>query len=226
MASIRKGVRGKPGGRTGFTLIELMTAMVILSVGLFAVIHLQVVTVRGNAYAKERNEAMRIAMGAAEELRTKALAWVDEQGIIEDDPALVRTLTGLMVADTPEVGVQMEDNANAMFALTSYIGETIAAGDDALTSQTINPLGLGPLNPAATGLSSTGAIYRIHYVAHRVRQESVDLPSDQLIRVTVFVSWDNKDHGDQSFDWDLWRENYWDRHMVAVTFYLSKIRNW
>ena len=45
------------GGGRGFTLIELMVAMVVLTLGLFSIIHLQVVTVRGHAYARERNEA-------------------------------------------------------------------------------------------------------------------------------------------------------------------------
>ncbi|MBW2700245.1 MAG: prepilin-type N-terminal cleavage/methylation domain-containing protein, partial [Deltaproteobacteria bacterium] len=47
--------------RAGFSLIEVMVAMVILTLGLFAVINLQVIAVRGNTFARARTDAQKIA---------------------------------------------------------------------------------------------------------------------------------------------------------------------
>ena len=69
----------------GFTLIELMVALVLLSIGLFSVIQLQVVTVRGGAFARERSEAQALANAVAEEMRARALNWVDNQVLADFD---------------------------------------------------------------------------------------------------------------------------------------------
>ena len=49
-----------------------------------------------------------------------------------------------------------------------------------------------------------------------------------LVRMTVIVSWDSKDHGDQDYDWGAWDNecNFWRRHMVNTTFFLSRSRHW
>ena len=69
--------RRRRSGRSGYTLIELMVALVVLSLGLFSILQLQVYTVRGHAYAREKLEALRIAQGVAEELRTRSLECSD-----------------------------------------------------------------------------------------------------------------------------------------------------
>ncbi len=214
----------RSAGRAGFTLIEVMIAMVIMSVGLFAVIHLQVVTVRGTAYAKERNEAMRIATGVANELRTRALVWQDMRGTSADPEIGVLTAaTGLTLVDAPAEGTCLND-ADSMFSVKSYLGRIVAPEDAFLSSTPVNVLGRGPSN--AAGFLSTGAIYRVHYTAYQVAiGNQMALQISRMVLVQVFVSWDNKDHGLQDQPWNDLENNYWDRHIVAVSFFLYKVRN-
>jgi hypothetical protein len=52
-------------------------------------------------------------------------------------------------------------------------------------------------------------------------------PQNTVIRVTVVVSWDNKDHGGGT-NWAVWTgvNNFWRRHMVTETFYLYRTRTY
>ncbi len=204
---------------SGFTLIELMAAMTILSLGLFSVIHLQVVTIRGNAYARERTEAFLLANGVIEEIRTRALAWIDEQSL--QNKPFNEIFPKVPLLEYPVDGVITQENLQA---LQEYRGLTIAESEDPVTARPINIHGFNPVD--FPGLEGSRAIYRVHYVAHQVPLMSGERPNDDLIRMTVFVSWNNKDHGLQSFDWGASWDNFWDRHMVVITCFLSRARYW
>jgi len=52
----------------GFTLIEVLIAMVILAVGILALIAMHVASIQGNATAKEMTEASALATDKLEEL--------------------------------------------------------------------------------------------------------------------------------------------------------------
>jgi prepilin-type N-terminal cleavage/methylation domain-containing protein len=234
---------------TGFTLIEVMMAMVILSVGLFSVVQLQVISVRGGAYARERIEAMEIATGVMEEMRTQNLEWVENMKLKTFAPTttvyppalfpmapIPAACTPLPIAGLQSVQTYLHDPATG----NRNIIATSAAPGDALL---INVHGQ---TAAAAGLSGERAIYRVHYISHFVPSSTQDIPTDaccgasppcdfprscpQLIRVTVIVSWDNKDVGVQDYDWANWwdngGDNFWDRHMVTVTFYMFRRRTW
>ena len=54
----------------GFSLIELLVALVIFSVGLLAVAGLQTVSKQSNYEALQRTTAAQIAYGLLEEMRT------------------------------------------------------------------------------------------------------------------------------------------------------------
>jgi prepilin-type N-terminal cleavage/methylation domain-containing protein len=204
----------------GFTLIELMIAMVILSLGLFSVIHMEVVTVRGNAYARERTEAYQIATGVVEELRAQALEWVDVR--VGADPTFADVFPNIVVTQTADDGaLTLADNVKA---LREYRGIDIATDDGGETAMPINIHAYNTQDFA--GIKSSRAIYRIHYLAVNVPLLAGDLPSPDLVRVSIFVSWDNKDHGLQDIDWNNFWDNFWDRHMVVVTCYLTRTRNW
>ena len=213
------GCRSKDGD-PGFTLIELMVAMVIMSLGLLTVVHLQVVTVRGHAYARERTEATQIAQGVAEEMRKQAEGWLSRRNgtkvSINDDDVL----PNLVVIPPIPAGNQI--NFSDLRSVTKYTGQDIAADSDFVSAWRINTMGYSPDSGAAPPLLCAGAIYRVHYVAHRIDLPP-PAPQNSVIRVTVIVSWDNKDHG-QGTNWTNWAgvNNFWQRHMVTETFYLYR----
>lgn len=61
--------------RIGFTLIEVMVAVVVLILGVLAAFSMQIVAVRSNAAAKESTDAASIAEHFIERLRQDATAW-------------------------------------------------------------------------------------------------------------------------------------------------------
>jgi prepilin-type N-terminal cleavage/methylation domain-containing protein len=232
----RESGKGRTGGSPGFTLIELMVAMTVLSIGLFAIIHMQIVTVRGHSYARERTQAYEIAMGVAEELRTWGHGWVElpdgsgdnfESTFTSSNANLDNNLIQPTLAALPTAGDPLA--FTTLNSLESYRGYKVAADETLKTARLVNVFGMGPkvdlVSP--TQLESCAAIYRVHYVAHPVRLEPGGGGSPDLVRVTVVVSWDNKDHGDRSYDWTKWGDDaatFFNRNMVAVTFYLTRHR--
>jgi prepilin-type N-terminal cleavage/methylation domain-containing protein len=227
-------MKKKNYGKGGFTLIELMVAMTVLSVGLFAIIHMQIVTVRGHSYARERTQAYEIAMGVAEELRTWGHGWVElpngsgydfEETFTATNPNLSINLINSTLAALPSEGGQIP--YASLNSTESYRGFKVSADDTLVTARLINVFGKGPAVDGvnAAELESGAALYRVHYVAHPVRLQPGGAGNPDLVRVSVFVSWDNKDHGDRSYDWSQWgadANTYFNRNMVAVTFYLSR----
>ena len=67
---------GAVGGRTGgFTLIEVMMALAIMTVGAVGLLSLQTATVRGNADARQLTVATQVNQLWVERLRRDALRW-------------------------------------------------------------------------------------------------------------------------------------------------------
>jgi type IV pilus assembly protein PilV len=58
----------------GFTLIEVMIALVILATGLLALMGLQIVAIKSNAFSNEMSQASILAQTRLEEIRNKPYA--------------------------------------------------------------------------------------------------------------------------------------------------------
>jgi len=207
--------RGARRGRAGFTLIEVMIAMTVLSLGLFAVIQLQVVSVRGNAYARERTEAYEIALGVAEEMRIQSLRWRPGSNFATVFYAAPYIPVANLPPPPPPPPAGSDIPAGQMAAFPVYSNQIIGA---ALASN-INLFGT---------VGGQRAVYRVHYAMHQVSPAPGQPADPRLVRVTVFVSWDNKDHGLQTGAWDPSVDpaadpTFWNRHMNAITFYLAQV---
>lgn len=206
---------------TGFTLVELMVALVVLTAGLFAIIHMQVVTIRGHSYAREREEAYQIAQGIAENLRTRSLEWLDVRHGM--DKTFADVFPEITLINPPPLAGSNIDMVN-LRSLQEYAGIAISADG---TPQGASPINVFARNPTDNpGLPGARGAYRVHYIAYAVPYQEGQPPDNTLIRVTIFVSWESKDHG-ADVDWSNWWNggaNYWDRHIVSVTTYLKQHR--
>ncbi len=218
-------------GRAGFSLVELMMAMVITSLGLFAVAQMCVVSVRGNGYAREWMEAYDIAQSAMEEVKTRASQWMKftgEVGPNYNQTVLENMIPVASIVNMPPAGTDL--NWNDFRSLLLLHGKAAATGTAVTDSNTINIYGDN------VGKRRT---YRVHYLAHWFPVNACPsinpaIPCDQgnsgsnLLRLTVFVSWDNKDHGDQRSPWDniAAETDYWKRHTVSVTTFLGADYSW
>lgn len=78
----------RAGGRqSGFTLIELMLAMVILSVGVLGIVKLQMQTSTGNLVSRNQTAAVNLARSKMEELRRVKEYYINTQGGATQYPA-------------------------------------------------------------------------------------------------------------------------------------------
>jgi type IV pilus assembly protein PilV len=73
----RKKVRKKISGRSGFTLIEVMIAILILTVGMLAMALLQVTAIRGGSFANQMTQASIFGQDKIEELKNKSYTDTD-----------------------------------------------------------------------------------------------------------------------------------------------------
>lgn len=72
----------KRGENEGFTLVEVLIAIVVLSVALLALAGLQIVSIRSNSFGNHMTEAVTLAKDVMEEM--KDTQWEQIQGSIDD----------------------------------------------------------------------------------------------------------------------------------------------
>lgn len=110
-ASVAGSARGHcASSAAGFTLLEVLLALVLVTIGAVAVTQLQAVTISNNALTVQRHEAMRLAESLAARLQTDAYGWTDiqtglntgllTQARIESND---RTVFHAFPSETPEV---------------------------------------------------------------------------------------------------------------------------
>lgn len=216
MTSNRKR-QGRNRGQAGFTLVELMISMVIISVGLFAIIHLQVVTVRGHRYAWELSEATWLAVGISEDLRIRSTQWVKLSNGYEKllGDALGPNSPYLISSPNPSSGDRfVVDNLRSVSA---YKNVELSSGPMLQNSELINVWGQQ---------GQPGGIYRAHYVAFFPYLKPTDaFPNNRVVQTYLDITWDSKDHG-ESYDWVKWSEpgTYFKRHFFRIPLNLRRTR--
>ena len=224
---------GGTASNSGFTLIELMMAMIILAVGLTAVVQMSVVTVRGHTYSREWMEAYDIAQSVLEDLKVKLRPWMNQGG------CNVTSLSGLLPGGAGEVMAKITDEPsgdipfNNLGSWPELHGRSIAGDAEFGSSFLTNMFGYTS-STASNSFQSARTIYRVHFVAHRIAPEGTDVctaggnANAQMVRITVFVSWKNKDHGAQEGTWLSFtdQDDFWNRHMIAVTSIEAPQFNW
>lgn len=76
---------------SGFTLIEVMIALVILATGLLALMTMQIVSIRANAFSSEMTYASMLAQSRFEQIRNMAYDSITAGTVNDTVPASVAT---------------------------------------------------------------------------------------------------------------------------------------
>jgi type IV pilus assembly protein PilV len=115
----------KKGQSKGFTLLEVLIAIVVLSVALLALAGLQIISIRGNSFGNHMTEAITLAKDLMEEM--KNTDWENIQGN-SDDPVGASGITYHRVCTVTEldniktVAVKVSwDNGNHQATLVTKI---------------------------------------------------------------------------------------------------------
>ena len=106
-------MRSKPTVKSeeGFTLIEIMIALVVLSIGLIALAGLQMSAMRGNTLSKRMTTAVSIANARIEQIKNMPYANIQSESstqITESNMTFTRQVTvsnDIPVANTKTVNV-------------------------------------------------------------------------------------------------------------------------
>jgi hypothetical protein len=190
---------------------------VVLAVGLFAVIQLQLVSIRSASYAREVDQASQLAMGIMDDLQVKALQSVNIQtGAFQG--------TNIQFLDSTVFGstiVPISNLTNQDMPISNLQPLLYYEGNSINVSNPINVMGVAQ-GPAGT--SGGGAIYRVNYVAYWPPNQ-FGTAATNIMWFTVFVSWDSKDYGDPNHIYDSADPAlFFKRHMIKMPFYLFQTR--
>ncbi len=94
--------------QSGFTLIEVMIALVILAVGLLALMTMQIVSIRANAFSSEMTYAAMLAQSRLEQIRNMTYDSIST-GTVTDTVSASDTTKGTAY----DVETKVEDNTPA-----------------------------------------------------------------------------------------------------------------
>ena len=133
----------------GFTLIEILVALVILSVGLLGVASLQVQCLRNNQSAYLRSQATLLAYDMADRMRTNSASAIagsyndfDTKGTVPSDPDCTSSNTGCSAAaqsdtDKFEWARRVNGSADTIILLPDAQGKIVRGAGNLFTIEVL-----------------------------------------------------------------------------------------
>ena len=115
-------------GQKGFTLLEVMISIIILSVALLALAGLQIISIRGNSFGGTMTEAITLAKDKIEDLKRDDWSNVATGYDMPAPPGrginYARNWVVQMVGQTKEVAVTVSwDNGNHQISLATTLAD-------------------------------------------------------------------------------------------------------
>ena len=124
----------------GFTLLEVLVAIVIVSIGLLAVAGMQTTAITANASARDATIAIQFAEEMADRIRLNAGDTPETYHGLDTNGGTATTCTGLTAQNDPALGdcIQWRSRLqNASLGLSGARG-TVTVTDDSPISKTAN----------------------------------------------------------------------------------------
>jgi type IV pilus assembly protein PilV len=113
----------------GFTLLEVMIALVVLSIGLLGLASLQIMAIKGNSFGQQMTVASTLAQNQLEQLRRTSGALADGNDTVTDQNGITYTRTWTVTPNTPQQG------ATTVLITISWTGPT---GEGSEAARSIN----------------------------------------------------------------------------------------
>ena len=118
--------------RQGFTLVEVLVSLGVMTIGAMALIGMQQQTTRANARARDMTMAMQIAQNVIERLKLESLAWNNVTGTAANDLQNSDLLRG--VSNTGAFSTLPERVSTNLGVTRSLANAFNIFGEDVLTS--------------------------------------------------------------------------------------------
>ena len=111
----------------GFTLLEVMVALVIFTIGLLGLAGMQIMAIKGNSFGQQMTVASTIAQNQLEAMRESAGSLSDGNDTVTDQNGITYTRTWTVTADSPDT------NMDTVLITVSWTGPT-GSGSEATRS--------------------------------------------------------------------------------------------
>ena len=96
---------GKVKNIKGFTLLEVMIAMVILAIGLLGLATMQIMAIKGNSFGQQMTVASTFAQNQLEQMRRSTGTLTDGSDIVTDQNGITYTRTWDVTLGQPQAGL-------------------------------------------------------------------------------------------------------------------------
>jgi type IV pilus assembly protein PilV len=117
----------------GFTLLEVMIALVIFAIGLLGLAGLQVMAIKGNSFGQQMTVASTLAQNQLEALRESAGSLSDGNDTVTDQNGITYTRNWVVAANQPQANMDTVD------ITVSWTGPT-GSGTEAIRTITIRTI--------------------------------------------------------------------------------------
>jgi type IV pilus assembly protein PilV len=117
----------------GFTLLEVMIALVILAIGLLGLAGLQIIAIKGNSFGQQMTVASTLAQNQLEELRENAGSLSDGNDTVTDQNGITYTRNWVVATNQPQA------NMDTVNITVSWTGPT-GSGSEAMRSISIRTI--------------------------------------------------------------------------------------
>jgi type IV pilus assembly protein PilV len=111
----------------GFTLLEVMIAMVILAIGLLGLASMHIMAIKGNSFGQQMTVASTIAQNQLEQLRRATGALANGNDAVTDQNGITYTRTWTVTPNSPQQG------ATTVVITINWTGPTGQGGEAART---------------------------------------------------------------------------------------------
>jgi type IV pilus assembly protein PilV len=160
--AISRTVRGRRALARGFSLVEVMVALVVICVGLLGMAKMQALALSGTNIARQRSMAAFLAAGLASTMNSNRIYWASAAAVAASPPGAPITISSATGTITPATLAGVANNAcfgaaSANPACPENVGtpgQTLAGFDLTRWSATVSPL----LPNAVTTITCQGAV--------------------------------------------------------------------
>jgi type IV pilus assembly protein PilV len=108
----------------GFTLLEVMIALVVLAIGLLGLASLQIMAIKGNSYGQQMTVASTLAQSQLEQLRRTTLVAGNFGDTVTAQNGITYSRNWIVTANDPQQGM---NTVTITISWTGPMGEGTAA---------------------------------------------------------------------------------------------------
>ncbi|NOZ86656.1 MAG: type II secretion system protein [Deltaproteobacteria bacterium] len=217
-------LRSRKKQADGFTMVECIAALAVLGISLAAVFQTIYISARSNRFAREISAASYLANAFLEDVRRRATAWNPK--LASQEPLFQNTPGALWQHVFPDLPLKNDpvpppipwcDNTKQFCPITTFLDNpdftTLPGWKDTKTGQWLLDEQGRLKDPVAQDINRR---FILEYRAQLLGLTTSPNASNEVVRLTLRVSWSNKDQGETASKDYYGTADEWNRRMVLL----------